>query len=307
MRFDRSLTLRFFRPLQSIGLQTGGLHLPILMYHSISDGPEHGLSPYYKVCTSPRRFAEHMQGLAETGWQGVTLREGLDILAGGREIAARPVAITFDDGFHDFYTAAFPILKQHGFSATMYLPTAFIGDDRRLFKSRPCLNWNEIKELQKAGIEFGSHTVNHPVLYDLSWQEIERELALSKEQIEQELGETVASFAYPYAFPQEDASFTKAFAELLRGGGYCNCVTTVIGRAQPDDSPFSLKRLPANDGDDPALFQAKLAGAYDWLSGPQSWSKTARRCLRRPSRGGPDSRPSPPAFYPAKPPQNSPP
>src|SRR5580693_2260353 len=103
MRFDRSLTLHLFRPWQSLGRQTGDLHLPILMYHSISDAPEPGFSPYYKVCTSPCRFAEHMQGLAETGWQGVTLGEGLDVLAGKRQIAARPVAITFDDGFHDFY------------------------------------------------------------------------------------------------------------------------------------------------------------------------------------------------------------
>jgi peptidoglycan/xylan/chitin deacetylase (PgdA/CDA1 family) len=307
MRLDRSLTLHFFQPLQNLGLRAGGLHLPILMYHSISDAPEPGVSPYYRVCTSPRRFAEHMQSLAESGWQGVTLRDGLDLLAGKKQSTARPVAITFDDGFHDFYTAAFPILKQHGFSATMYLPTAFIGDDRRLFKSRTCLTWGEIRELQQTGVEFGSHTVNHPVLYDLSWQEIERELAPSKERIEQELGETIASFAYPYAFPQEDAPFAKTFAGLLRDAGYCNCVTTVIGRAQPDGSPFSLKRLPANDDDDPALLEAKLTGAYDWLSGPQSWSKTARRCLRRPSRGGPDSRPSPPAFHPAKPPQNFPP
>jgi peptidoglycan/xylan/chitin deacetylase (PgdA/CDA1 family) len=304
MRFDRSLTLHFFRPLQCIGLRTRGFHLPILMYHSISDAPETALSPYYKVCTSPRRFAEHMQSLAEAGWQGVSLREGLDVLTGKKQISSRPAVITFDDGFHDFYTAAFPILKQHGFSATMYLPTAFIGNDRRAFKSRACLSWSEIKELQQAGIEFGSHTVTHPVLYDLSWQEIERELALSKDQIEQKLGESVISFAYPYAFPQEDAPFTKAFAELLRRGGYRNCVTTVVGRAQSDDNPFSLKRLPANDCDDPPLLAAKLDGAYDWLASPQGWSKAVRRRLRSRSRGGPNSRSPLPTLHPANPPQN---
>jgi peptidoglycan/xylan/chitin deacetylase (PgdA/CDA1 family) len=305
MRLDRSLTLHLFRPLQSIGLRSGGSHLPILMYHSISDTPEPGFSPYHKVCTSPRRFAEQMQGLAETGWQGVTLREGLDVLAGKRQIAGRPVAITFDDGFHDFYTAAFPVLKQHGFAATMYLPTAFIGDDRRSFKSRACLNWSEIRELHRTGIEFGSHTVNHPILYDLSWPEIERELVLSKGPIEQKLGEPVSSFAYPYAFPQEDGPFTKTFMELLRGSGYRNGVTTVVGRAKPDDNPLTLKRLPANDCDDLALFAAKLAGAYDWLAGPQGWSKAARRRLRARSRRGPDSRSPLPSFHPAKPPQNS--
>jgi peptidoglycan/xylan/chitin deacetylase (PgdA/CDA1 family) len=304
MRLDRSLTLHLFRPLRGVGLRSGGFHLPILMYHSISDTPEPGFSPYYQVCTSPRRFAEQMQSLAKTGWQGVTLREGLDVLAGNRQISGHPVAITFDDGFHDFYTAAFPILKQHGFAATMYLPTAFIGDDRQSFKSRACLNWGEIRELHQTGIEFGSHTVNHPILYQLPWPEIERELMLSKEQIEQKLGEPVSSFAYPYAFPQEDRPFTRTFAELLRGSGYLNGVTTVVGRAKSDDNPLTLKRLPANDADDPALFAAKLDGAYDWLAGPQRWSKAARRRLRPCSRRSPDSRSPRPAFHPVKPPQD---
>src|SRR5580704_10339931 len=119
MRFDRSVTLCLSRPLQSIGLRPRDSRLPILMYHSISEGRESARSAYYKVCTSSRRFAEQMQNLADTGWQGVSLREGLEMLAGRKQIAGRPVAITFDDGFHDFYTAAFPLLNQHGFSATM--------------------------------------------------------------------------------------------------------------------------------------------------------------------------------------------
>ena len=91
----------------------------------------------------------------------------------------------------------------------MYLPTGFIGDDRRRFKSRECLTWPEVRELHRAGIEFGAHTVNHPVLYDLSLADIERELVTSKAQIEAELASEVASFAYPYAFPQADRDFLR--------------------------------------------------------------------------------------------------
>jgi hypothetical protein len=91
---------------------------------------------------------------------------------------------------------------------------------------------------------------------------------------------------------------------LLRGNGYHNAVTTVVGRAKSDDNPLTLKRLPANDGDDPALFAAKLDGAYDWLAGPQGWSKAARRRLRPRSRRGPDSRSPLPASHPVKPPQD---
>jgi len=290
MRLDRSLTLHLFRPLQSIGLRSGGFHLPILMYHSISDTPEPGFSPYYKVCTSPRRFAEQMQSLAETGWKGVTLREGLDVLAGKKPMAGRPVAITFDDGFQDFYTAAFPVLKQHGFAATMYLPTAFIGDDRRSFKSHACLNWSEIREMHRTGIEFGSHTVNHPVLYELSWKEIETELRESKSTIEDQLEHPVSAFAYPYAFPQMEIRFIKQFCDLLCHIGYQNSVTTIVGRARSQDSFFQLSRLPANTSDDRSLFEAKLSGAYDWVAIPQILRKKAARWFRsnprqvRPSR-----------------------
>ncbi|MGA3006746.1 MAG: polysaccharide deacetylase family protein [Opitutaceae bacterium] len=269
MRLDRSLTLHLFRPLRSIGLRARGCHLPILMYHSISDAPEPAFSPYYQVCTSPNRFAEHMQGLAESGWQGVSLSDGLDILAGKKPISAQPVAITFDDGFQDFYTAAFPILQRHGFSATMYLPTAFIGDERRSFKSRACLQWDEIKEMRPAGIEFGSHTVHHPVLHELSWIEIETELRDSKSAIEDKLQQPVPAFAYPYAFPQADTGFVKRFCGLLSRLGYLNSVTTTVGRARPTDNWLQLPRLPANSLDDRAFLEAKLSGAYDWMAVPQ--------------------------------------
>ena len=86
--------------------------------------------------------------------------------------ARKPVAITFDDGFQDFYTEAFPVLAQYGFSATMYLPTAFVGNPRRSFKSHPCMTWSEVREAYRAGIEFGSHTVSHPKLVELDWPQI---------------------------------------------------------------------------------------------------------------------------------------
>lgn len=265
------------------GASAGGeFRLPVLMYHSISDDPEAGRSAYYKVCTSPRRFAEQMRWLADWGYRGVTLTQGLEALrgraAGSDGAGARPVAITFDDGFRDFRTAALPILQQHGFSATMYLPTAFIGEDRsasgradrRSFNSRECLTWPEVRLLEAAGIEFGSHTVSHPRLIELDWPVIEAELRDSKAILEHNLGHPVRSFAYPYGYPSTNRAFTARFKQTLRTLGYETCVTTEIGLVRPADEPLELKRLPANSADDAALLGAKLAGAYDWLHWPQS-------------------------------------
>jgi peptidoglycan/xylan/chitin deacetylase (PgdA/CDA1 family) len=312
------------------------------MYHSISDDPESGMHPYYRVCTTPARFREQMQWLKDNGYQGVTLRQGLDSqkqkaesrkhfqraesqlsaqignvttprhLYKKSQIANRKsqistAVLTFDDGFRDFYTTAWPILREFGFTATMYLPTAFIGDTPRPLAPRSqgsevrgqrpevrgqrpglsrfqlsafsfqILSWSEIGEIHRAGIEFGSHTANHPKLTELSWPEIESELRDSKSEIENHLGIPCAAFAYPYAFPpQANGDFVNRFKDLLARCGYQTNVTTQIGRHRPADDALQIKRLPVNQDDDPPLFAAKVAGAYDWLGRVQSLSKTLR-------------------------------
>lgn len=280
MRLDRLLTLGLFQPLQHLGLRSRDARLPILMYHSISEGTEAGVKPYYKVLTSPTRFAEHMQWLVDLGYRAVTLSDGLKWLQhhGQRNDLTRnspqPVVVTFDDGFHDFHTAAFPVLQRHGFSATMYLPTAFIAQVRKSFKCRPCLTWGEVRDLDSAGIEFGSHTVNHPRLTDLRWSDIEFELRDSKTAIEQQIGHSIRSFAYPYAFPQQNRKFAIQFRSILEGCRYQTCVNTTIGRASAADEVLSLPRLPANSADDRRLFCAKIAGAYEWMKNAQNAIKT---------------------------------
>jgi peptidoglycan/xylan/chitin deacetylase (PgdA/CDA1 family) len=323
VRFDRLITLGIVSPvlraldrLPALGFRrsTFDARLPILMYHSVSDDPEAVLSPYYRTVTSPRMFAVQMALLRAEGYRVVTLSEGLAMLTGqaarteGPEQsakgpphfhfhfhshlhphppAAKLIVLTFDDGFRDFFINAFPILQRHGFSATVYLPTAFIGDDRsvisnvegRTFKARECLTWSEVAELHQAGIEFGSHTVHHPRLVDLEWPEIENELLESKREIEEHLGVAACAFAYPYAFPQAEKRFAKHFRELLASSGYQSCVTTAIGRAGVPVDFLHLPRLPMNGTDDPALLEAKLTGAYDWVARPQAFTKTVHHWI----------------------------
>lgn len=280
MRWDRLISLNVAQPLLALR-RSSQPSLPVLMYHSISEDPEPSRSPYYKICTSPKQFASQMRWLAENGYQGVTLEAGLSWLTSTKLSSDRqPVAITFDDGFRDFYISAFPILQMHRFGATMYLPTHFIGDEMQQFQLKDCLTWSEVTELSTEGIEFGSHTVNHRKLVEMGWSEIENELLESKNKIQERIGTPVRSFAYPYAYPCAMKKFVERFQEILRSIGYQSSVTTGIGRNARNSDLLNINRLPINDDDDSTLLCAKLQGAYDWLAIPQKLLKSTRHILR---------------------------
>jgi peptidoglycan/xylan/chitin deacetylase (PgdA/CDA1 family) len=246
------------------------------MYHSVSNREER-THPYYRTATSPGVFAQQMQCLHENGYSTLGLGDAVKWLEAPRTDGRRPVVITFDDGFRDFYTTAFPILSRHGFSATMFLPTAYIGNVEQTFKGIECLTWGKVRELRSAGVEFGSHTVTHPQLTSLKDEDVQREIRCSKETMEQELGCAVTSFAYPYAFPETDRAFTIRLRGHLQESGYETGVSTIIGTSRRADDRLFMRRLPVNSCDDLRLFEAKLAGGYDWLHAAQCTSKLMTR------------------------------
>lgn len=278
LRLDRLLTLYVVRAFCAVRLWKPPPGLPILMYHSVSDSPEHGVPAYYQTCTSPTRFREHLQLLRDQGYKSLSLHEALVRLNTGA-LGERIVVITFDDGFRDFYTHAAPLLEEFGFTATVYLPTGYIGGERRCFRGRECLCWQEVRELHRRGFSFGSHSVSHSRLKDLPWEEVAVELSDSKARMESELDEEIRDFAYPYAFPQHDRHFVNRFTQLLRRVGYRSCSTTIIGRMNCYEVPCVLKRLPVNNSDDEELLAAKINGLYDWLQPVQSVVKKRKEYL----------------------------
>ena len=286
VRLDRFITLNMARPLRSVlpSFQSSGSSLPVLMYHSISDRDESGVHDYFKVCTSPERFRLQMKTLQENGWTGADLESALARLKEDPTNKAQLVAITFDDGFHDFYTEAMPVLKEHGFGATMYLPTDFIQDERRSFKGIDCMRWSEVRKCQPMGIRFGSHTRSHPKLYEQDWSRIRLELSESKSRIEQELEISSNSFAYPYSFPGTDPEFCGRLGNLLSEIGYQSCATTMIGRVGRTSNRFLLPRLPINGLDDDRLLIAKVMGNYDWFGRFQAVNQSFRRRLGKAGR-----------------------
>jgi len=246
------------------------------MYHSISTAPELDDRPYYRTRTHPPVFRRQIEFLSRNGYQSIGLSAAIHGLDCGFPSTEKPVVITFDDGYADFYTEAYPVLCQYGYTATVFLPTAYIGDTPRHFENTACLTWNQVRELSRDGVEFGSHSVTHTQLACLSVAKLQDELRDSKAAIEDKTAVDVTSFAYPGAFPSHLPEFKDTLHQLLAENGYRVGVCTMIGTVRMSSDPHFLERLPINTLDDERLFAAKLAGSYDWLRHAQKLYKSLK-------------------------------
>lgn len=153
---------------------------------------------------------------------------------GAGELPERPVVLTFDDGYGDFYTQAMPVLKQHGYTATLFQTTSWIGKEG---EKKRMLNWHELAEAEQAGIEIGAHTCEHPQLDQLPENKVREELYVSKSQLEENLGVKVPGLAYPYGY--SNAKVRQMAREI--GYDYAYSVNNALTTSAADK--FALPRL----------------------------------------------------------------
>jgi peptidoglycan/xylan/chitin deacetylase (PgdA/CDA1 family) len=208
--------------------------LPILTFHALDHEP----APY---SLSPQMFRHGMRQLHANGYTTIDLTDVAAMLCSGREFPPRTVAITFDDGYWSFYAEAFPVLREYGMRATVFLPT---GDARHAASSerlptlegREMLGWPQIVELARSGIAFGAHSMTHPDLRTLSTEAVAREILGSKDAIEDRLGQPVTSFAYPFGL--FDARSRAVVQKHFTVG-----VSDALGFVEPSSDPWTLERL----------------------------------------------------------------
>lgn len=297
-KINRFITIYLFKYFQKFYYWKKGIRIPILMYHSISNEKEKG-HPYFWINTSPKRFKEHMKFLKENNYKIISLSEAVKIIDEQKledkkiklnnnfynsetiNISKKTVVLTFDDGYKDFYTEAFPILQKYNFTSTVFIPTGFINKEGKSgLRNKSHLSWSEIIELERKGITFGSHTVSHKQMEFLNKNEIKREVMESKIVIEEKIGKSVDFFSYPFAFPERNLNFHKFLSYVLEKYGYKNGVCTIIGTVHNRGDKFFLKRIPINSNDDICFFKAKLEGNYDWMHVPQRYLKRLKKKIK---------------------------
>jgi len=206
--------------------------VPILTFHKVDSRFEWGVTRI-----TPRQFCKILKFLKNQGYQSITLRELCDPLV---EKPEKPIVITFDDSYEDLYRDGFPIMQEYGFKGTIFVITGYIGLlngwDVNLggLKFRH-LNWNQMKEIQRAGFEFGSHTINHPDLTRIGSQNIESEVRNSKSELEDRLGEEVQFISFPFG------RYNREVITICRESGYLRGCGFWISKDQISRS-FVLKR-----------------------------------------------------------------
>jgi peptidoglycan/xylan/chitin deacetylase (PgdA/CDA1 family) len=207
------------------------LRVPVLMYHEVADTT----ATPSQLAVSPDVFAEQLAHLRDAGFNTVTAGELAAILAGGPgELPERPVVLTFDDGYGDFYSQGLPLIKQNDFTATVFVTTGWVGKEG---EAKRMLNWRELAEAEQGGIEIGAHTVKHPKLDQLPEKLVREELYASKSLLEDNLGLEVPGLAYPFGYSSAKVRAVARELGYVYGYSVGNALTTSTA------AKFTLPRL----------------------------------------------------------------
>jgi len=201
----------------SVNIQHSSLSMPILMYHHIKPESTDGLT------VSVDKFREQLDYIKQQGYEAITFSD-----LNENKIPSKPIILTFDDGYDNFYGNVFPLLKERGMTGVSYIITDKIGKSGYMSES-------QIKEISSAGIEIGSHTTSHPDLTSLSKSSLGSELSQSKKALENLTGKKIVSLCYPAG------RYNDTVETVVKDSGYSYGIAIHNKEATFDDN-YSLER-----------------------------------------------------------------
>lgn len=223
--------------------------LPILMYHYVRPLPSIRTDMLgYKLSVSPEAFQQQMDWLSANGYHTVNFNDVRAYFAGTKTLPAKPVVITLDDGYRDLYTTAFPILREHRFTAVAYIVTSFVNQSRYVTTA-------QIIEMDRAGIEIASHTVSHADLARMSFAACMSELVASKSWLEHLVGHPVLDFAYP------SGRISPTAIAAVHDAGYDTAVTEMVSIVHSQADRYTWTRIRVGGGESLSDFVASLGAS----------------------------------------------
>lgn len=230
--------------------------VPVLMYHRVGTAHNAWEARY---AISPGNFAAHMGALASQGYRAADIDALVTWLEGGSPLPDRSILVTFDDGFRGVREHALPVLENLGWPFTVFLVSDLIGQEDVWTRASnpagvtyPLLDANEIRDMQRRGVSFHSHTRSHPSLPTLDELELTQQLTGSREVLAGLLGHDVSYLAYPFGHADERVE------AATRAAGYRAAFSTRSGFNRRDVNRFQIRRLDVFGTDTPAMLLRKI-------------------------------------------------
>lgn len=213
--------------------QTSGrqIRIPILMYHYIGNNPDPADVARDNLSVAPDKFDEQMGYLSKSGYSPIILDTMVAGLGKQITLPEKPIVLTFDDGYIDFYFNAFPILQKYSFKSVVFLPTGLVG-------KKSYLTWDMISKMHSSGlVSFQAHSVNHAHLTSISHESLISEVGESKKTLQEKLSVPVNFIAYPYGASNGDV------ISAVKGSGYIGALGTWTSSIQSEGTIYNMPRI----------------------------------------------------------------
>jgi peptidoglycan/xylan/chitin deacetylase (PgdA/CDA1 family) len=208
------------------------VNVPILMYHYISELPPDADIYRRDLTVTPERFEAQLAYLRDQGYETITLADIHTTLTTGKPLPERPIVLTFDDGYKDAYTTAFPLLQAYGFIGEF-----FVLATPAHYEAPHYMTWDEMRLMAEAGMSIQPHGRDHYDLTNRPYDFLVYQILGAREAVEAHTGEPVTFFCYPSG--RHDA----ASEAVVEGAGYIGAVTTAWGTELRLDNRYTWPRI----------------------------------------------------------------
>lgn len=252
-----------------------GKKIPILTYHRVLPDFYENETPMYSVL--PQQFEQQMKFLAENNFVTLSLNEYDEILKGERDIPERAAVVTFDDGFADIYSVAWPLAKKYGVKINLFVCTGLVAYSALIYPEIPphachhCetypdlwrpLTWQELRQMKQEGVVMGFHGHLHQKMARLNSEQLDRDFEEGLSIFMKNMNSDCSYLAFPHGSVE---SYNEESVRVAQQYGMQRIFTTQLTRTPVDTNPTLIARIVVHQEDDLATFEHKLFGVYDGI------------------------------------------